>query len=127
MLGFSLRCAMVAFLGVLGFSACSGDPEPVQVALAQGCTINSDCVAPLVCAFKRCHDECNESRDCPNDQHWMVSDRPFHVCQLPVEETCSYNRRWNHMGKAYYFAQVQIPLERALVQPMAPVSVQTIG
>jgi hypothetical protein len=61
------------------------------MVLAQGCLINSQCNAPLVCAFRRCHAECEDSRDCPAEQRCMSSDGPFHVCQLPDETKCSYN------------------------------------
>jgi hypothetical protein len=71
--------------------ACDGE-EPVEVAaLGDGCLINTDCESPLVCAFRRCHAGCEESRDCPAGQRCVIADRPFHVCQLDDERACSYN------------------------------------
>jgi hypothetical protein len=75
--------------GVALTGACSSD-EPLKT-VAEGCTINTDCTAPLVCAFKKCHVACTNSRDCAPGQRCMASDRPFHVCQLPDERTCSFN------------------------------------
>ena len=74
--------------------SCSGDSdeEAVIVArLSEGCLINSDCEAPLVCAFRRCHVQCTDSRDCPPDQRCVAADRPLSVCQLPDERNCTYN------------------------------------
>jgi hypothetical protein len=75
--------------GVALAGACSSD-EP-RKNIDEGCVINTDCTAPLVCAFKKCHVACTASRDCPMGQRCMASDRPFHVCQLPDERICSYN------------------------------------
>jgi hypothetical protein len=86
-----LPCALVILVPVLGLGACSTEPEPAKVALAEGCLINTHCNVPLVCAFRRCHEECEDSRDCSPGQRCVSSDRPFHVCQLPIETKCSYN------------------------------------
>lgn len=59
--------------------------------LSGGCLINTDCAEPLVCAFRRCHEECTTSRDCPSGQRCVAADRPFSVCQLPDERECTYN------------------------------------
>ena len=74
---------------VLG-AACSND-DPPGAGLAEGCILNTDCESPLVCAFRKCHLACTSSRDCKLGQRCMVSDRPFHVCQLDEERSCSYN------------------------------------
>ena len=80
-------CAAVPF----ALPACS-DEEPLEVAaLGEGCLINTDCESPLVCAFRRCHTGCEETRDCPLGQRCVVADKPFHVCQLEDEVGCSYN------------------------------------
>ncbi|HEY2410259.1 MAG TPA: SUMF1/EgtB/PvdO family nonheme iron enzyme [Polyangiaceae bacterium] len=71
--------------------ACSNDTPPAKAAAAEGCTVNSDCASPLVCAFSRCHTACITTRDCEPGQRCMASDRPFHVCQLASERVCSYN------------------------------------
>jgi hypothetical protein len=64
---------------------CSSSPP----ALTQICTINSDCNAPLVCAFTHCHVQCTESRDCPTGQRCVPVAGGNDVCQLPTEATCA--------------------------------------
>lgn len=73
------------------FGACSSDDAPPLKALAAGCVVNSDCNAPLVCAFEKCHNACADSRDCPLGQRCVASDRPYHVCQLEDERNCVRN------------------------------------
>lgn len=70
--------------------ACSSD-EPPLADLAQGCLVNTDCSNPLVCAFRRCHNACETTRDCQPPLRCVASDRPFHVCQLESERACLYN------------------------------------
>jgi hypothetical protein len=70
--------------------ACSSDTPPLS-DLSQGCLVNSDCNDPLVCAFRRCHNACTTTRDCPVGLRCVASDRPFHVCQLDSEKKCTYN------------------------------------
>ena len=84
---------LVLVVAVVGLSAC-----PVrQKALEETCSLNSDCESPLVCAFQRCHRECNTDKDCPLDpdigRHvsCVPSDRPNNVCLLKGERTCVYN------------------------------------
>jgi hypothetical protein len=63
-----------------------------------GCIINSDCNAPLVCAFKRCHEACETSRDCPNGVGCVFATDTDTgsvfgaVCQLPDEAPCRLNK-----------------------------------
>ncbi len=72
--------------------ACPGTKEKLATAaLADGCYINTDCVTPLVCAFKRCHNACTTDRDCGPGLLCVVSDQPFRVCLLPQEVACTYN------------------------------------
>src|SRR5262252_6664529 len=70
-------------------SACSG--EAAQVELGGGCTLNTDCQAPYVCAFSRCHAACAADRDCPVGERCVTSDPPQHVCQLPNERDCTHS------------------------------------
>jgi hypothetical protein len=79
---------VVSFLSLL--VTCSSDEPPLK-ELSQGCLINTDCNSPLVCAFRSCHVECKVSRDCDPGQRCVVSDRPYHVCQLDAEKRCTYN------------------------------------
>jgi len=84
----------VLLLGLGAASACgSDDPtvESVGATLADGCSINSDCNDPLVCAFRKCHNACTATRDCPAGARCVASERPYRVCQLPTEVTCAYN------------------------------------
>ena len=86
--------AALAFLfaAALGGACSSGDTTATTAAsVSEGCSINSDCTSPLVCAFRRCHNACTTSRDCDPGQRCVASDRPFHVCQLAVETKCSFN------------------------------------
>jgi hypothetical protein len=77
-------------VGLVLIAACSGD-EPVAVELGLGCTIDSDCQAPLACVFSRCHAQCSASRDCPSDERCVLGRGETHVCQLPDERDCAYN------------------------------------
>ena len=71
-------------------TGCSG-AESKRAQLAGGCTLNSDCDSPLVCAFRICHTACLETRDCPAGERCVASDKPFHVCQLGSEVSCTRN------------------------------------
>jgi hypothetical protein len=69
-----------------------GDEETVAVAaVGDGCLINTDCNAPLICAFRRCHVECGDNRDCATGQRCVQGDRPYRICQLDDERACAYN------------------------------------
>ncbi len=72
---------------LFGALACEDDVPLAE--LGDGCLINSDCSSPLVCAFQRCHEQCEDSRDCSPGLNCVVSDRPYRVCQLDDERTCS--------------------------------------
>lgn len=72
-------------------AGCSGDDELRKAGLAEGCLVNTDCENPLICAFRRCHKQCADSRDCPAGQRCVISDRPAFVCQLDDERQCTYH------------------------------------
>jgi hypothetical protein len=76
-------------VAILVVACTSDDRNPGE--LATGCAINSDCREPLVCAFRKCHSACVATRDCPAGTRCVASDRPFHVCQLGSERTCTYH------------------------------------
>src|SRR5262245_49694015 len=82
---------MVALVGFGLANACSSESKRTAHVLSEGCSVNSDCNAPLVCAFQRCHNACTETRDCPSGERCVASDRPFRVCQLGIEKLCRYN------------------------------------
>jgi hypothetical protein len=71
-------------LAVLLLAAACRKEQPVRTT----CTVNSDCQEPLVCAFERCHAQCNASRDCPTGQ-LCVRTAAAGVCQLVGEASCS--------------------------------------
>ena len=54
------------------------------------CKLNSDCDAPLVCIFGRCHEQCAAAVDCAAGQHCVGVDGG-HVCQLAEESKCKFN------------------------------------
>ncbi|MBK7581375.1 MAG: hypothetical protein IPI67_14320 [Myxococcales bacterium] len=85
----------LALFGVfLGMSACGSDDQADALKrgkLAEGCLINTDCKAPLVCAFQRCHQQCQEQRDCEGTQLCVPSNQPFKVCFLEDEQRCNLN------------------------------------
>src|SRR4051812_19040906 len=88
-LSFTSFAAALSATWLAVMAACSSDTP--QVGVGEGCLINTDCNSPLVCAFRKCHVACTTSRDCEPGQRCMASDRPFHVCQLATERTCSLN------------------------------------
>jgi hypothetical protein len=75
--------------------ACGGDTNEaaVRASIAEGCSLNSDCSSPLICAFKTCHRQCEATRDCINFGGGLCvqSEKPFYVCQTPTEEKCVRN------------------------------------
>jgi hypothetical protein len=86
---------MLGFMGSLSLvyvvaSGC-GDEEDPLARVGDGCTINSDCNDPLVCVFRRCHAQCEETRDCPDGQRCVIGTPPVHVCQLSDQASCQYN------------------------------------
>jgi hypothetical protein len=66
-------------------------------ASTTGCSINSDCDEPLVCAFHRCHSQCQTTRDCAAGVrcvHARDADTGAllgNVCQLADERACVQN------------------------------------
>ena len=93
--GPSNRCVTVArgaFALALGVAAAvatasCGTAASATFGLDEGCSINSDCNAPLICAFSRCHNECTQSRDCPSGER-CVSAGADSVCQLAIDDVC---------------------------------------
>src|SRR5450631_245690 len=83
--------SLVLFAFGFSVSAASCGDSTSGHALSKGCSINSDCDSPLVCAFQTCHKQCDSSRDCPDSELCVTSVRPHSVCQFPSEATCAYN------------------------------------
>jgi hypothetical protein len=78
-------------LGTPPWLDCKDSGERNETSIASGCSINSDCNAPLVCAFQRCHVGCKTSRDCEAPSRCVVVGGSFNVCQLAQERVCNYN------------------------------------
>ncbi|MBK7582995.1 MAG: hypothetical protein IPI67_22715 [Myxococcales bacterium] len=91
--GVAVRLGLGAAVALLWAAACgSDDAEGLRRGkLAEGCVINTDCTAPLVCAFRLCHQECKDQPDCELGQLCVPADKPFNVCQLPIESGCTYH------------------------------------
>ncbi|HEY4119705.1 MAG TPA: hypothetical protein VGM56_17680 [Byssovorax sp.] len=81
--------AIVAACALLPL-ACGSDDAPT-LTIGEACAINSDCASPLVCAFERCHNQCESDRDCSAGERCVESTRPDRVCQLSDESTCTYS------------------------------------
>ena len=71
--------------------ACVSVDNAVKSELAAGkrCALDSDCTAPNVCVFDRCHAECATSADCPSGERCVEGELPGSgVCQLAQEKLC---------------------------------------
>ncbi|MEM6789652.1 MAG: hypothetical protein AAF715_19190 [Myxococcota bacterium] len=79
-----------------GAVGCTATEEALVAAIGGDCLLNSDCEEGLLCVFRRCHQQCNTSADCPLDdsgenERCMLGTKPDHYCQLPDERACIYN------------------------------------
>jgi hypothetical protein len=77
-------CRLVVLL-VAGFVV--GCNSSKKVDLGDGCSLNSDCNSPLVCAFGKCHTACEETRDCAPGQS-CVNTAQGGVCQSATDAQC---------------------------------------
>ena len=85
-----IRNVALFLLATAAFAGCSSE-EKKPTSLAEqsgGCLVNSDCAAPLVCAFQRCHVECVTTRDCDGTLRCVGAHEESRVCQLEQEATC---------------------------------------
>src|SRR4051794_29850534 len=92
------RClsCLAGVLCALVLAGCGSDAKPKPGAT---CTINSECNNPLSCTAGKCHEQCQDSRDCQQPGARCVKDNVVgsatmgvHVCQLPEEmPRCSMN------------------------------------
>jgi hypothetical protein len=76
-------------------AGCEDDPDLEELAaLGEGCLLDSDCDAPLVCVFRRCHYQCETTPDCHDTYgldplvNCVTGDKPTNVCQLDSEISC---------------------------------------
>ncbi len=88
----SFRLGLACFLvgSVLLGSSCASDTSDEHgITDIPGCTINSDCDRPLICAFERCHPQCDEDRDCEIlGTKCVKSESGPGVCLYPGEGEC---------------------------------------
>lgn len=75
------------FIATFGLTGCGDDP--VKAGVAKGCTLNSDCSGGLVCSFGLCHQECQNTDDCPAGQRCLKTEES-NVCQLDNEAQCHF-------------------------------------
>ncbi len=84
--------ATVGFLGALFLAQACGSDDPVTKAVGDGCLLPTDCTDPLVCVFRKCHQQCLLDRDCPTAQRCTGALAPKKgICLLPDEVNCSRN------------------------------------
>ncbi len=89
-------CVLFVVANAFALSACESEREALIRALGEGCVRNSECADGLACVFRRCHQSCRTSKDCPTDSsgerlRCMVGERPSNVCQLDPERVCERN------------------------------------
>ncbi len=87
------KLTLAGVLALTWAAACGSDQADAikRAGLADGCSINTDCKSPLVCAFRRCHTQCEDQRDCDPAQLCIPADKPFNVCQLGDEAECTHH------------------------------------
>lgn len=71
---------------LLTLAACNGDRPSFR---GEGCELNTECDAPLVCGFRRCREQCRTEADCGLRLGCFLDTRTgLGYCQLPDELTC---------------------------------------
>lgn len=90
----SLISGQVVLVGLvtgLTVGSCGGsDEEKLRVAkLTEPCALNSECENPFVCTFARCHQECEQDRDCERGEERCVKAPDGNVCQLGIQTHCT--------------------------------------
>ena len=86
-----IAAAILVALPLLSAASCSDDQiEALVAALGEGCLIDSDCEGDLICVFRRCHIECETTKDCRDrgENTDCVFGNTSRVCLLPEEEDC---------------------------------------
>src|SRR5947209_5408532 len=83
----SLICLAAVLAALVGYG-CGSSSKPAPGAT---CIQNSDCNNPLSCTAGRCHEQCQETRDCPLGSHCVKNMTGGRVCQLLDEVRCAFN------------------------------------
>ncbi|HHH29324.1 MAG TPA: hypothetical protein ENK57_13405, partial [Polyangiaceae bacterium] len=83
-----LRALITMLSAALCIAACTQSDEAILGALGGGCLLDSDCEGELVCVFRRCHQACETSADCPMAQRCVLGEPPTHVCLIEDETDC---------------------------------------
>lgn len=73
----------------LGCGDDSNSEEIRAARLNEGCLLDSDCVDPYVCVFRKCHKECGTTKDCPDGERCVLGEEATNVCQADMP--CAYN------------------------------------
>lgn len=60
-----------------------------ELAVGEGCDLNSDCPEPLACGLDRCRRQCVDSRDCGAGLRCLLVENEGGLCQLPEEASCA--------------------------------------
>lgn len=89
----TLSTAVAALVLLVAGAACISLENALAIELAMGkrCSLHSDCTAPHVCIFGRCHAECETDADCEGGGRCVRSGSSGGVCQLPLEKECDSN------------------------------------
>ncbi|HEY3493965.1 MAG TPA: hypothetical protein VGK73_04735 [Polyangiaceae bacterium] len=85
------RVLLGGALALLAQNGCSSDEELRAAKLGEGCSLDSECQDPLICAFARCHHECNDDGDCAEKSGTRCVHSPIDgilVCQLVDDVEC---------------------------------------
>ena len=86
-----VRHVIIALLLWLGIFAVSCSDEPTaRSQLGDGCKLNGDCNAGLVCVYGVCNEECNTSQDCPRGRCVLGVDK-IRLCQPGGRAACEFH------------------------------------
>jgi hypothetical protein len=83
---FASHRLWIAALIVAGIAVACGSTKKIDPG--ETCTLNSDCVSPLICSMGTCHQACRETRDCLAGQSCVMVEAAG-VCQLQSEADCT--------------------------------------
>ena len=96
------RLVSIALCSTLALAA--GGCERPQLNTGGDCSLNSDCVDPLVCRLERCRRQCIDSRDCGAGLMCLAVGELGGACQLPNEAACALTSDCESSGLVCRFA-----------------------